>query len=211
MPIPCPHCRNVVDPVETVAHGEAVCPVCGSGFRLDEGATVEWTSLAGRKVGRFELVEGVGRGAFGIVYKARDPDLGRLVAVKVPRPGRATDPQAQARFVREAQSVAQLTHPGIVPVLEVGEIDGVPYVVSEFVSGPTLSDFLSAGRPPSSEAARIIGDLADALQYAHQCGVVHRDVKPSNVLLDDAAGGAAPATGGLRVGPLGRRRSHAHL
>src|SRR5207249_3210096 len=90
------------------------------------------------------------------------------------------------RFRREARSVAQLRHAGIVPVHEVGEHDGVSYLVSDFVRGVTLSDQLTARRPTPREAAGLVAEVADALQYAHEKGVIHRDVKPSNILLDEA-------------------------
>src|SRR5262249_53221457 len=91
----------------------------------------------------------------------------------------------RTRFQREARSVAQLRHAGIVPIHEVGQEDGLPFLVSEFVSGPTLAEVLRLRRLPPREAARILTGVADALQYAHERGVIHRDVKPSNIVLDD--------------------------
>ena len=123
-------------------------------------------------------------GGFGTVYKARDPELDRVVAIKVPRSGNLAGPQEMDRFLREARSVAQLRHPAIVAVHEVGQVDGVPYLVSDFVEGVTLTDLLSARRPSPREAAELIAEVADALHYAHQQGVIHRDVKPSNTMLD---------------------------
>jgi serine/threonine protein kinase len=182
----CPHCRNAIELVGLTA-ADIVCPACGSTFRLERESTASW-GLRGnqRKLGRFELVEAVGVGAFGTVYKARDPQLDRMVAIKVPRAGNLATDEDRDRFLREARSVAQLRHTAIVPVHEVGEHDGVPYLVSEFVRGMTLADLLTARRPPPREAARLIADVADALQYAHEQGVIHRDVKPSNILLDEA-------------------------
>src|SRR5262249_41074909 len=157
------------------------CPACGSAFQLELESTAPWGSRSGvQRVGRFELIETVGVGAFGTVYKARDPHLDRVVAIKVPRSGSLATDQDRNRFRREAQSVAQLQHPGIIPVHEVGEHEGVPFLVSDFVEGPTVADLLTARRPPPREAARLVADVAMALDYAHKRGVIHRDVKPSN-------------------------------
>jgi WD40 repeat protein/tRNA A-37 threonylcarbamoyl transferase component Bud32 len=117
------------------------------------------------------------------VYKARDPDLDRVVAIKVPRAGHLAGKGELERFVREARSVAQLRHPFLVAVYEVGQAGEVPYLVSEFVHGITLADQLSAHRPAPREAAELVVRLAEALHYAHVMGVVHRDVKPSNIML----------------------------
>lgn len=97
-----------------------------------------------RTLGKFELIDIVGRGAFGTVYKARDPELDRIVAIKVPRAGNLAGRVELDRFVREARSVAQLRHPSIVQVYEVGQSDELPYLVSEFVEGVTFADLLSA-------------------------------------------------------------------
>ena len=127
------------------------------------------------------------------------------MAIKVPRAGNLATDEDRDRFLREARSVAQLRHPAIVPVHEVGEHDGVPYLVSDFVQGVTLADLLTARRPRFREAAELVAEVADALQYAHEQGVVHRDVKPSNIMLDDD-GPAAPD--GLRPGQARRGRDH---
>jgi len=139
----------------------------------------------GRLVGRFELLGIVGVGAFGTVYKARDPELDRIVAIKVPRASSLARVEDQDRFLREARSVAQLRHPGIVPVYEVGQHDGRPFLVSDFVEGHTLAEILTARRPTFHESALILAAIADSLQFAHERGVVHRDVKPSNIMLDE--------------------------
>ena len=140
----CPHCRNAIELVGPT--GAAVlCPACGSSFRLERESTASW-GLRGehRRLGRFELIEAVGVGAFGTVYKARDGLLDRVVAIKVPRAGNLASNEDRDRFLREARSVAQLSHAGIVPVHEVGEHEGLPYLVSDFVGGLTLADFLTA-------------------------------------------------------------------
>src|SRR5262245_32323380 len=186
MPVACPHCQSSVEQADLDAQ-EILCPACGSSFRLERDSTVDWaSSRAPRTLGTFELIEAVGSGAFGTVYKARDPRLDRTVAIKVPRSGHLADGADLDRFLREARSVARLRHPAIVPVHDVGEHEGVPYLISDFVQGLTLTDLLSARRLPPREAAELVAAVADALQYAHEQGVVHRDVKPSNILLDDA-------------------------
>lgn len=179
----CPHCRNGFEAV-TITPGEGVCcPSCGTGVRLETGATVDWKPL-NKQLGRFELLAAVGVGGFGTVYKARDAELDRIVAIKVPRAGDLAGRDDLDRFLREARSVAQLRHPAIVPVHEVGQIEGIPYLVCEFVDGLTLTDQLSARRPTPREAAELTAAVADALHYAHASGVVHRDVKPSNIMLE---------------------------
>src|SRR5438128_9356255 len=147
MHILCPHCHNPIELVKLTPREEIACPACGSTFRLEGGATTGSENSAGWKVGKFELIETVGHGAFGTVYKARDPELDRVVAIKVPRSGNLAGPQDLDRFLREARSVAQLRHPSIVTIHDVGQTDGIPYLVSDFVEGVTLADFLSARRP----------------------------------------------------------------
>ncbi len=144
---------------------------------------------AGLRLGRYVLVDRLGRGAFAEVWRAQDPALRREVALKLARPELAGDPAARGRLLREARSAARLHHPGIVPVYEVGEAAGHLYVVAALVSGPTLAEEAARRRFTPDEAARIVAPLAEALHYAHECGVVHRDVKPANVLL---AGGERP-------------------
>jgi WD40 repeat protein/tRNA A-37 threonylcarbamoyl transferase component Bud32 len=182
--IRCPHCQNPIELTTLPASGEVTCSACGSTFRLEGETTVSRDQLArGRTLGRFELLAAVGSGAFGTVYKARDPQLDRTVAVKVPRAGNLPGGQDLDRFLREARSTAQLRHPAIVPVHEVGQDDGVPYLVSDFVDGVTLADRLTAGGLSFREAAGLVAAVAEALEHAHRQGIVHRDVKPSNIML----------------------------
>jgi hypothetical protein len=141
------------------------------------------SQAAPRRLGRFELGDRVGAGACGAVFRARDLELGRVVAIKVPHLADLSGPGEVARFRREGRSAAQLDHPGIVRVHEVGDADGLPYLVSEFVEGVTLAERLRAGDPfAPRDAAAVAAALADALDYAHARGVVHRDVKPANVM-----------------------------
>src|SRR2546421_3295130 len=173
MHILCPHCHNPIELVRLTPREEIACPSCGSSFCLDTGSTSAGTLNAGQSLGRFTLLDTIGQGGFGTVYRARDPELDRTVALKVPRAGNLAGPQELDRFLREARSVAQLRHPSIVAIHEVGEIDGVPYLVCDFVRGMTLADRMSAWRPTFREAAQLVATVADALQYAHERGVVH--------------------------------------
>jgi WD40 repeat protein len=162
-----------------------VCPGCGSSIQLDPGGTGAWLpSEAPRRLGKFEFLEQIGVGTFGTVYKARDTELDRLVAVKVPRAGHVPRPEDTDRFLREARSAAQLKHPGIVALHDAGQADGTFYLVSEFVQGATLAERLTAGHMSFRKAATLTAEVAEALEYAHAHGVVHRDIKPSNILLD---------------------------
>jgi serine/threonine protein kinase len=137
-----------------------------------------------RCLGKFELLEELGAGAFGQVYRARDCELDRTVAIKVLRAGRLAGRDDLERFVREARSTAQLKHPGLVAIYDTGQTeDGTCYLVEEFVPGVTLANRLHAGRFEFRQAAQLIAQVADALDYAHRHGVIHRDVKPSNILL----------------------------
>jgi WD40 repeat protein/tRNA A-37 threonylcarbamoyl transferase component Bud32/Flp pilus assembly protein TadD len=185
MQVCCPHCQNPIEIADFSTRDEILCPSCGSTFRLVDQSTTDWHQRDGQTIGRFEVLETLGRGAFGTVYKARDPQLDRLVAVKVPRGGQLSGGEELDRFLREARSAAQLRHPSIVAVHEVGQMDGVPYLVSDFVPGLTLADVLSARAMPFRESAQLVAQVADALQYAHDQGVVHRDVKPSNVMIGE--------------------------
>ncbi len=143
------------------------------------------TGPALQSLGRFELLEQVGVGSFGYVFRARDTELGRLVAIKIPRAGHLASQEDAARFLREARSAAQLKHPGIITIHETGQAeDGTFYLVEEFVQGTTLSVRLAAGPVPFPETAELIAAVCDALDCAHRHGVIHRDIKPANILLD---------------------------
>jgi eukaryotic-like serine/threonine-protein kinase len=142
--------------------------------------------------GRYELAEALGYGGMAEVYRGRDVRLGRDVAVKVLRAELARDPSFLARFRREAQAVASLNHPAIVSVYDTGEDEldpphgpTVPYIVMEFVEGRTLRDVLhDEGRVLPTRALEIVAEVCEALEYSHQAGIVHRDIKPGNVMLN---------------------------
>src|SRR5947207_6745855 len=137
------------------------------------------------RLDRFELQAERGLGSFGYVFRAWDPRLERVVALKVQRAGRFASPDEVERFLREARSTASLKHPAIVSLYETGQTEeGVGYLVCEYIEGATLEARLKDGPLALAEAAAIATELADALSYAHEHGVIHRDIKPSNIMLD---------------------------
>ncbi len=144
-------------------------------------------------IGRYEIVSELGHGAMGAVYKARDPLMDRTVAIKTILSGALSGPMAQEyreRFTREARAAGRLTHPGIVTVYDVGEFDGTPYLVMEFVDGRSLASAMDTGVRFSFDHIFELGrQIADALGYAHRNGVVHRDIKPANILLSSGGPG----------------------
>jgi serine/threonine-protein kinase len=152
------------------------------------------TALAGR----YSLERELGRGGMGIVYLARDLRLERVIAVKLLPPDRAQSPVARERFVREARTAAQLSHPHIIPIHAVEEIGDFVFFVMSYVDGETLGARVRKGGPlKPHEAARILREVAWALAYAHGQGVVHRDVKPDNILLERGSGRALVADFGI--------------
>ncbi|HNB41161.1 MAG TPA: serine/threonine-protein kinase [Anaerolineales bacterium] len=137
------------------------------------------------KIGRYEVKSELGRGGMATVYRAVDPNSGREVAVKVLPREMMHDPQFRERFEREIKMIASLEHPAIVPVYDVGDIDGQPYFVMRFMTGGSLSDLIEKGSIPIDETAKIIEKIAQGLAYAHRKGVIHRDLKPDNILFND--------------------------
>jgi serine/threonine protein kinase/ribosomal protein S27E len=180
----CPNCHAATKVASDSSLVSVTCSSCGSTFSLIDDSSEEWTRSG--TIGPFELIKWLGSGAFGEVYHARDTRLDRVVALKIPRRGRL-GPQDSERFIREARAAAQLQHPNIVSVYEVGRADDTVYIVSEFIDGTSLAEWLGRQqRVTGREAAALCQKLAGALEHAHAAGVVHRDLKPANVLVDSA-------------------------
>ena len=133
---------------------------------------------------QLEILDCLGRGGMGVVYKARQPKLNRLVALKILAPERVEEPKFAERFAREAQALARLNHPNIVTVYDFGEADGLYFLLMEFADGVSLRQLLQTRKIEPEEALAIVPKICEALQYAHDEGVVHRDIKPENILLD---------------------------
>jgi tRNA A-37 threonylcarbamoyl transferase component Bud32 len=142
----------------------------------------------GARLGPYQILDLLGRGGMGEVYRALDGRLGRHVAIKVLPPEVARDPESLARFRREARAVAALSHPNILAIFDVGDADGTPYVVTELLHGETLRDRLMRGALPLDEMLRVSTAIGDALAAAHAKGIVHRDLKPENVFLTTTGG-----------------------
>ena len=139
--------------------------------------------LVGRTLGRYQIIEALGEGGMAQVYKAFQPGLERVVAIKVLPEYYMRDERFLARFQREAQAIAQLSHPNILPVYDFGSEDGVTYIVMQYVEGGTLKDLMDQA-PSYDRIGDLLGQVADALDYAHGQGVLHRDVKPGNILIE---------------------------
>jgi hypothetical protein len=180
-------CLSCHEPIEVTQESDLsvlTCPSCGSDFSLVGGEqTASIWQFKARTIGHFDLVEQVGVGAFGSVWRAQDPELQRTVAIKIPRKGELGPKEAE-QFLREARAAAQLRHPNIVSVHEIGRDDDLVYIVSDFVQGATLHDWLTARQLSARKAAELLSKIADALHHAHERGVIHRDLKPGNIMMD---------------------------
>jgi WD40 repeat protein/tetratricopeptide (TPR) repeat protein len=181
----CPHCHNPIQLADDHSD-EVLCPGCGSSFRIhDARKTISATPM--RPLGKFQLLDRIGTGGFGAVWRARDTTLDCIVALKIPHTGLLTAADELERFQREARAAAQLRHPGIVHVNEVVTLDGLPTIVSDFVTGVSLKELLETRRLTFREAATLIAAVADAAHYAHTQNVIHRDLKPANIMIPYAA------------------------
>jgi serine/threonine protein kinase len=195
----CPECGTQV-PANSPA---GLCPKCVMKLALEspslEALTREPTQSSPQKpagfvpptpaelAGKFpqlDILELLGRGGMGAVYKARQRGLDRLVAIKILPPGVEHDAAFAERFTREARSLARLNHPNIVGVHDFGQTDGLYYFVMEFVDGVNLRQAIASGSMQAKDALAIVPQICDALQFAHNEGIVHRDIKPENILID---------------------------
>ncbi len=203
MPRQCPRCGAALPPDAP----EGLCPACllQRGFATEAGAASRPSDPNPQPTGapsapppfappsfselsqlfpQLEILECLGRGGMGAVYKARQPRLDRLVALKILAPEKQNDPQFAERFEREARALARLNHPNIVTVFDFGEVQGRFYLLMEFVDGLTLRQVLQNGKLSPAEALQLVPKICEALQFAHEHGIIHRDIKPENILLD---------------------------
>jgi serine/threonine protein kinase len=185
----CPQCGTPL-PAGALA---GLCPACLLKLGASEDTVTDAKQGAftppsvaelAAKFPQLDILELIGKGGMGAVYKARQRQLDRIVALKILPPGIGDDPAFAERFAREAKALAKLNHPGIVTIYDFGRADGLFYFFMEFVDGVNLRQLLHAGRVSPREALAIVPQICDALQFAHDLGIVHRDIKPENILLD---------------------------
>ncbi|HUC84860.1 MAG TPA: DUF4019 domain-containing protein [Candidatus Acidoferrales bacterium] len=193
----CPECGKPVGPNSL----QGLCPMCmmkiGLGSEAQSGAPAGAAAHSGGKpfvpptaaelapsFPELDVLELIGQGGMGAVYKARQKELDRVVALKILPPGIGNGPAFADRFTREAKALARLNHPGIVTLYEFGQASGLFYFLMEFVDGVNMRQLLRTGRVSAREALAIVPQICDALQFAHDQGLVHRDIKPENILLD---------------------------
>ena len=145
-----------------------------------------WALMVGQSLGRYTLEAKLGEGGMGVVFKARDTQLERTVAIKILPAEKIADPDRKRRFVQEAKAASALNHPNIVTIHDIGSADGTDFIVMEYLAGATLDHAIPANGLPLRQALKFATRIADALAKAHGAGIVHRDLKPSNVMVTQA-------------------------
>jgi len=144
--------------------------------------------MTGRTILHYRILENLGQGGMGVVYKALDTHLDRLVAIKVLPPEKVADMERKRRFVQEAKSASALNHPNIITIYDIASEDGVDFIAMEYVPGKALNRLISRKGLVLSDVLKYAIQIADALAAAHAAGIIHRDLKPGNVLIRDEAG-----------------------
>ena len=139
--------------------------------------------MIGQTISHYKILEKLGEGGMGVVYKARDTHLDRFVAIKVLPPEKVADPERKKRFVQEAKAASALNHPNIITIHDIDQSEGIDFIAMEYVDGRTLDELIGRKGLKLSEALKVSVQMADALAAAHEAGIVHRDLKPGNVMV----------------------------
>ena len=218
-PNSCPKCGAALPSAATAG----LCPRCLMSEAM-QPTQPDAEPVASRKVlspaelaphfPQLEILECLGRGGMGVVYQVRQKSLNRFAALKLLAPERVADAQFAQRFTQEAQALAALNHPSIVTIYDFGQAGGFYFLLMEFVDGVNLRQAMKAGRFTPEQALAVVPPVCEALQYAHEHGIVHRDIKPENLLLDKegrvkiADFGIAKMLGAPASGPAARSAEH---